>query len=492
MKCSKFKLLTILTLINCSFLNAFSQETSSFFKEGLWIKSKSSDTITNGEENRENNYLNFNEFIDFSKNKSSKRFKNLVSKSSSLFIVFKSISEEEISILSLKFGSSKTLISNQNITSDKLVTFNKGNAKTGMILSYQFNKNSKIDRKKGHLIFEDLLFDNSQKSNQIAELIYIPRYVSNKEKEIIESYLSLKFGISLNKDQNYYDSAGKKIWDIKQNDGFNFNITGIGNDKYTGLNQKQSKNSLEDGLSIGLNKIMLKNSENESIIKDHEFLLWGNNGESVILEKNSLGNQKKIKRVWKLNPLSDSTRTFVTQIKIDKKFMQIDPMPNLNDKEFIWLAIDSLSTSVFNYDNAKYIKAAINNENEIVFDNIKFNTGSNYLFTMVKAMESEINSNSIPLNEAQKQNDIGNISSGQFLIYPNPISANEKFSIKFNFNTFSNVLVQITDINGKVIKTKNLGSIKNYHFSESLSVSGTYLILISINGEIETSRLIVK
>ena len=82
--------------------------------------------------------------------------------------------------------------------------------------------------------------------------------------------------------------------------------------------------------------------------------------------------------------------------------------------------------------------------------------------------------------------------NGHFTIFPNPIDANEKFSIQFNLKEDSKVLIRIADANGKIIKIKDLGSIRNYLFTESLNVSGTYLILVSIDDKLETSKLIVK
>jgi hypothetical protein len=471
----------------------FSQEKKSFFDGYLWIKgTDNKEKINNLQESELRKQFNFNPIIDFSKDKVLKKYKNLVSKNSSLFLVFKSTSNEENILFSLERGSFKAYLSNQKVVCDKEVLLNKGDSKKGTLVSYLYNKNSLTGRKNGSLIIEDLLFDDKEFKNQLAELIYIPRYVTTNEKAIIESYLSIKYGISLNEGQSYFNSKGDKIWDIEQNEGYNFNITGIGKDKYTGLNQKQAKNSIDDGLTIGLNKVMKSNIENDSQINDRVFLIWGNNGKSVVLEKSTDKNQKSMKRVWKFNTISDSVTKLKTQIKIDKKLMPIETKFDVNDKEFIWLAIDSLSSSSFNYNNAKYIKATINNESEIVFDNIEFYSDVDYLFTIIKAHPSEINSNYISATDLQKKIDEENTMSNQLLIYPNPINANEKFNMQFNLKQSSNVIVQIADVNGKIIKTKNLGSIKNFIFSDNIPVSGTFLILTSIDGRIETNKLIVK
>lgn len=477
-------------------INVFSQEKDSFFNDCLWVKANNSiirsNQKVNNKESELKNCFNFNSIVDFSKDKIERKYKNLVTKNSSLFVVLKSDSKEENILLSLERGSFKTSLSNQKIVCDKEVLLNKGDSKKGMLLSYLYNKNSLIGRKKGNLILEDLLFDDKESINQLAELIYIPRCVDNKEKEIIESYLSLKYGISLNEKQNYYNSNGNKLWDFKDNDGFNKRITGIGKDETIGLNQKQSKNSLEDGLSIGFDKIKKSNSENEVILKNKDFLLWGDNGKNTFLEKSDDVTQKRIQRVWKVKTVSDSITNFKTQIKIDKVLMPVEANFNSQDTDFIWLAIDNSNTSDFNYKSAKYTKATVNDEKEIVFDNVEFLSNSDNFFTIVKAKENPNSLNANSSNPLAKIAESENSLTSQFKLYPNPITANEKFTIQFNLKEISKVVIQIADVNGKIIKTKDLGSINNYSFTESLPVSGTYLIIVSVDGKLETSKLIVR
>ncbi|OIQ22862.1 LamG-like jellyroll fold domain-containing protein [Lacinutrix sp. MedPE-SW] len=113
----------------------------------------------------------------------------------------------------------------------------------------------------------------------------------------IQSYLAIKYGITLGVNgtsQDYVDSQGNIIWDQSANAGYNYDITGIGRDDASELNQKQSKsvNSELDGigetrglLTIGLNDIYTTNSENQAsnpeTFNDGEFLTWGNNNASL-------------------------------------------------------------------------------------------------------------------------------------------------------------------------------------------------------------------
>jgi len=109
----------------------------------------------------------------------------------------------------------------------------------------------------------------------------------------IESYLSIKYGLTLNQStrQNYLDSSANSIYDADSDlSAFVFNIAGIGRDDSSGLNQKQSvsstTNSVQtnvDGLvTIGLGTIATSNILNpNNFIADQTFMLWGNNAASL-------------------------------------------------------------------------------------------------------------------------------------------------------------------------------------------------------------------
>ena len=452
----------------------FSQVKSSLLKDCLWIKGSEANIISADSLNISADLLkktlNFNPIVDFSKDNISKKYKNLITKKGSLFVVFKSNHTDENILLTVQRANIKATLTNIKMQCDKDITLNKGDAKTGTSVSYLFNKNSLSGKRNGNLAFDDLLYNDTEFQNQLIELIYIPNYLNDKQKNVVESYLAIKYGISLNKENNYYNSKGDKIWDVKENNEFNKHVTGIGREDVLLLNQKQSSNSLQDGLTIGIDKIKLSNGKNKSLLSDNTFIMWGDNGKNTLLEKQTDNAEKRIKRIWKVITTSIDGLTYKTQIKFDKKLMVFEIGSTTPDRDFMWIAIDSTRSTEFNYTNSKYIKATLNNENEIVFDNVKFNTKTNYLFTVVKAPEyliSQINSTT--------KTDTKNQPNSGYTLFPNPVVANEKFSVQFNLNDPSEVSIQITDINGKIIKSKDLGTIDK-----------------SINGVVEANKLIVK
>ncbi|TYB77232.1 LamG-like jellyroll fold domain-containing protein [Bizionia myxarmorum] len=121
---------------------------------------------------------------------------------------------------------------------------------------------------------------------------------STQERNRIQSYLAIKYGITLGVNgtsQDYVNSAGNLIWDantgVATNDVFNYDIAGIGRDDASDLLQKQSRsvNNASDGtgrtqgvLTIGIGNISNTNNLNgNNELEDKEFLVWGNDGQDL-------------------------------------------------------------------------------------------------------------------------------------------------------------------------------------------------------------------
>ncbi|MCB9363881.1 MAG: gliding motility-associated C-terminal domain-containing protein [Flavobacteriales bacterium] len=136
------------------------------------------------------------------------------------------------------------------------------------------NKNTKatFNSVGGHWDDDNSLFKNFY-LGEIAEVIV---YNESKEgstiKEQIESYLAVKYGITLTND--YYSSNGNIIYTVST---YGENIIGIGRDDDEALEQKQS-HTLNDTTRIYLNTLQSSNAANTgSFSSDISYLLVGDN-----------------------------------------------------------------------------------------------------------------------------------------------------------------------------------------------------------------------
>jgi hypothetical protein len=118
---------------------------------------------------------------------------------------------------------------------------------------------------------------------RVAEIItYSSRKNDGLERNKIQSYLAIKYGITLGINGtsiNYTNSTGTSIWDVSANNNYNYDIAGIGRDDLSKLNQKQSKSiNTSNEITIGLNSIEATNTANTNTFDtDKKFLVWGNN-----------------------------------------------------------------------------------------------------------------------------------------------------------------------------------------------------------------------
>ncbi|TXI14708.1 MAG: hypothetical protein E6Q66_06320 [Pedobacter sp.] len=116
----------------------------------------------------------------------------------------------------------------------------------------------------------------------VAEVVYFNRGVSTVERNQVQSYLAIKYGIHLDPTAvpNYLASDGSIIWGSVSNTGYTSTVMGIGLDNSSSLNQKQTKSaSNADILTLGIGSITTSNSTNVgSFSADKSFLIVGSNG----------------------------------------------------------------------------------------------------------------------------------------------------------------------------------------------------------------------
>lgn len=142
----------------------------------------------------------------------------------------------------------------------------------------------------------------------IAEIIIYPSILSDTERLKVQSYLALKYGLSLGNNieaKNYVSSTETVIWDA--NSTYRHDIFGVGEDSGSGLSQLQS-NSMNTGTGDGVYNNLLNHSGNISIsvnsLNDGQFLIIGNNDGSLngINKELPSGLEEflRVQREWKV------------------------------------------------------------------------------------------------------------------------------------------------------------------------------------------------
>ncbi|PPK95639.1 putative secreted protein (Por secretion system target) [Nonlabens xylanidelens] len=231
-------------------------------------------------------------------------------------------------------------------------------------------------------------------TGDILEIMSYSERKSDVDRKRIESYLAMKFGITLGLFPDttlglphvpgfYVDSDGNDLWNSTLHPGFTYNVTGIGRDDCNVLNQKQAK-SIDPNtfITIGLGDIYDTNHNNPNTFEDSgDFLMWG----STISTLNALPSPLEVnlgpslvttftdvtERTWKFKEISQNAND-IPEVKISVSTAGLASLPALvgNDAYVMIIADDKDFTTNI---ETKFLKTVgANQEAYHDFDNVKF------------------------------------------------------------------------------------------------------------------------
>ncbi|MEM9340098.1 MAG: hypothetical protein AAGA66_15285, partial [Bacteroidota bacterium] len=141
---------------------------------------------------------------------------------------------------------------------------------------------------------------NRELQGQIGDVIYFSRVLSANEHQRVSSYLSIKYGITMdqNTNQDYLNSIGEAVYPVASDAAnyatYDHDIAGIGRDDGTQLQQLRSKSINADAIMTG--------SLAAGFSTDRQYVVWGNNDGGTIFNTTeiSAGILNRIQREWRI------------------------------------------------------------------------------------------------------------------------------------------------------------------------------------------------
>jgi hypothetical protein len=221
-------------------------------------------------------------------------------------------------------------------------------------------------------------------AGQLAELIIFDRVISAEERQKVESYLSLKYGISLAPlpFATYWDASGQIVRNGKKYSNFGWHIAGLGRDDAGGFYQKQSENTSETPiLTLSAGKLASTNMDNKSIIEDKSYLVWGDdNGTLKVLIEKKPGQPRFLHRTWKMTN-SGNVEKVKTNLHFNARLTDAD----LQSGEVWYMTIDRSGKDKFSVGETEFIPVNQFTASELaVFENIQW-PGTETAFTFALA-----------------------------------------------------------------------------------------------------------
>lgn len=191
----------------------------------------------------------------------------------------------------------------------------------------------------------------------ISEFIIYDEISSSQERQRVESYLALKYGITLSSTDNdgsitegdYLLSGGTKAWDFSTSSAHHNNVAGIVRDDNSILDQRQSRSVNSDaivtmGLDDEVNGLETTNIANANTFSaDQSALIWGHDGEELYdrdenIDFNSLQVNSRLNREWRVR---ETGTVGTVTIQFDVSNLEGPTGTNTNDESQIVLLVDA-------------------------------------------------------------------------------------------------------------------------------------------------------
>lgn len=216
--------------------------------------------------------------------------------------------------------------------------------------------------------------DSANFSGDMAEIMLYDRALDSIEQVKVQSYLALKYGITLYK-SDYLSAGGTILWDESENQLYHLEIGGIGKDSLSGLNQKQSAaDGGENMLCIAAGQKAGSNMMNPHEITENNFLIWGSNGNALSAagsqsrEGDQIGNLPA--RRWLMQVSGADADEIPTQVILNA------PQGFISGNT-CYLVIDRSGTGNFSAANTELIYPdSIDGSQKVYYSNVKWDSDS--------------------------------------------------------------------------------------------------------------------
>jgi hypothetical protein len=335
-----------------------------------------------------------------------------------------------------------------------------------------FSYTSTADADKGKTDTLRIKFEDKN----LYEMIFIPKKAKTLDLNKIHSYLSIKYGISLEKGK-YYGSDGKVIWDPEKHKDYKYRPTGLGRDDGNELYQKQSANQADQFLTVGKNDIKRTNIENNTLLDNNNFVMWSDDNKGLSLERD--GNFDVLQRNWEINFIGSSIPKNDYKVRIDKSVVNPKSLPLV-----YWMFLknpDGEITKIQGVDNERYVtfsKVDFKKENET----------AQFTFAVSPLKDQKGENAGTNSGSVRDEKDLP-LDLSKIVLYPNPVKKDQNFTIVFP--PMDNLIISIYDGGGRLITLDKVSSTAGSYMNH-LPVQSSYLINLTQNGKIiKTFKLIV-
>ncbi len=207
----------------------------------------------------------------------------------------------------------------------------------------------------------------------LTEFVVYDRALSASERNRAESYLALKYGITLK--HSYLNSEGTIIWNYVTNKAYTNHVAGIIVDSPSGLKRLHGNSAERDGfLHVSAPEL----SEGQSLV-------WGDDAKTLCFVSNK-SRGKWMQRTWK----SLATNMDGAEVSLSANSKDIQQFSPLAEAENYYLAVDPTGTAEFPLRSVRYYKAEVTADDSIRFANVAVSRNAAFTLRAEKEMFTTI------------------------------------------------------------------------------------------------------
>lgn len=298
----------------------------------------------------------------------------------------------------------------------------------------------------------------SESADSICESIIYNRMLSNRERQKVDTYLALKYGVTLDQTipTSYVSSNGRVVWDAVANAEFSHHIFGMCNDTISKFYSTKASNAEEKNL------VIIKTDSIESM----SYVLCSDDNNALKYIRKE-GQPKRLGRTWKLMTTGNTPQSVT--IKFDAE--RIEEAFPLEDGEHYWLAISDTA----------YKKSAELGSCKAQFSDVPLR--DNMTFTIVAAKGDEQ-----PEIEETQENKNGIYAVA---VTPNP-TTDGHVNLRIRLREEAAVKVSLYGLDGHQYATMSSSGSDFYNVTVTLPSVGVWVATIESGDNKQSYKLIRK
>ncbi|MCB0635412.1 MAG: T9SS type A sorting domain-containing protein, partial [Lewinella sp.] len=209
----------------------------------------------------------------------------------------------------------------------------------------------------------------------LPEMIAYDRFLAPEERQRVESYLAMKYGLTLRglpDAPDYLNAAGQVVWAASEEPDFHHRVISLGRDDASGWQQTIATSAeMPELLTLATGPVAGNNLHHPATLPDQTFLILGDNDEPLDWQPLPVTtDQQRLARQWRVQATGE-TEALTTSVRFEVGRWQGQLAPG----QTWWLAIDRSGTGDFSLDQTDYLPLPSSpNGRFITFPEVRWDT----------------------------------------------------------------------------------------------------------------------